>query len=156
MNGPQKIESLSKFYPSFRISQNFLMGLRVSDFVSVSHIYAFLLSHYTFSPQAQILRCQSQRVIYHSPPIHVYNYIIHVCTQCKHALSSVCEFMWLNACRPANSLSFGRKSVSQYIPVSNDFVIMQFNNTHMDPQQRKPSLESLFPEAFPALSPISL
>ena len=49
VNGPQKNESLGKFYPSLGISQNFLMGLGVSDFVSVGHIiYAFLLSHYTF------------------------------------------------------------------------------------------------------------
>ena len=59
MNGPPKIESLGKFYPSLRISQNFLMGLGVSDFVSVIHICAFLLSHYTFSSRARILRCQS-------------------------------------------------------------------------------------------------
>ena len=62
VNGPPKIESLGKFYPSFGISQNFLMGLGVSDFVYVGHIYAFLLSHYTFSYRARILRCQSRRL----------------------------------------------------------------------------------------------
>ena len=40
-------ESLGKFYPSLGISQNLLMGLGVSDFVSVGHIYAFLLSRHT-------------------------------------------------------------------------------------------------------------
>ena len=59
VNGPPKTESLGKFYPSLGISQNFIMGLRVSDLVSVGHIYAFLLSHYTFSSRARILRCQS-------------------------------------------------------------------------------------------------
>ena len=62
MNGPPKIESLGKFYPSLGISQNFLMGLGVSDFVFVGYIYAFLLSHYTFSSRARILRCQSGRL----------------------------------------------------------------------------------------------
>ena len=62
VNGPPKNpESLGKFYPSLGISQNFLMGLGVSDFVSVGHINAFLLSPYTFSSQARILRCQSRR-----------------------------------------------------------------------------------------------
>ena len=50
VNGPPKIESLGKFYPSLGILQNFIMGLGVSDLVSVRHIYiyiyAFLLSHY--------------------------------------------------------------------------------------------------------------
>ena len=62
MNGPRKIKSLSKFYPSLGISHNFVKGLGVSDFVSVDHIYAFLLSHYIFSSWARILRCQSRRV----------------------------------------------------------------------------------------------
>ena len=58
MNGPPKNESLGKFYSSLGISHNLLiMGLGVSDFVSVGHIYAFLLSHYTFSSRARILRC---------------------------------------------------------------------------------------------------
>ena len=39
VNGPPKIESLGKFYPSLGISQNFLIGLGVSDFVPVGHIY---------------------------------------------------------------------------------------------------------------------
>ena len=56
------MRSLSKFYPSLEISQNLLMGLRVSDFVSVGHIFAFLSSHYTFSSRARILRCQSRHV----------------------------------------------------------------------------------------------
>ena len=38
VNGPPKNESLDKFYPSLGILQNLLMGLGVSDFVSVSHI----------------------------------------------------------------------------------------------------------------------
>ena len=37
-----KMRSLSKFYPSLEISHNLLMGLGVSDFVSVSHIFAIL------------------------------------------------------------------------------------------------------------------
>ena len=75
VNGPPKNESLGKFYPSLGISQNFLMGLGVSDFVSAGHIFAFLLSHYTFLARAQILRCQSRHLgksqIYHSPPLLV-------------------------------------------------------------------------------------
>ena len=38
LNGPLKRRSLGKFYPSLRISHNLLMGLGVSDFVSVGHI----------------------------------------------------------------------------------------------------------------------
>ena len=61
VNGPLRNESLGKFYPSLGILQNLLMGLRVSDFVSVGHIhvhvYAFLLSHYTF-----LSRCQSRHL----------------------------------------------------------------------------------------------
>ena len=74
VNGPLKNRSLGKFefYPSLGISAQ-LMGLEVSDFVSVGHIFSFLLSHNTFSSQARILRCQSQRLgesrIYHSPPL---------------------------------------------------------------------------------------
>ena len=40
------------------------MGVGVSDFVSVGHIFAFLSSNYTFSSRARILKCQSR--IYHS------------------------------------------------------------------------------------------
>ena len=40
-----KMRSHSKFYPSVGISHNLVMGLGVSDFVSVGHIYAFLSSH---------------------------------------------------------------------------------------------------------------
>ena len=68
-----KMRSLSKFHPSLEISHNLLMGLGVSDFVSVSHIYAFLSSHYTFPSRSRILKCQSRRLgdarIYHSPPL---------------------------------------------------------------------------------------
>ena len=39
------------------------MGLGVSDFVSIGHIFAFLSSHYTFSSQARILKCPSRRVL---------------------------------------------------------------------------------------------
>ena len=73
VKGPPKNESLRKFYPGLGISQNLLMGLGVSDFVSVNHKYAFLLSRYTFSSRARILRCQSRHLyesrIYHSPPL---------------------------------------------------------------------------------------
>ena len=67
-----KNEKSRQILPSLRISHNLLMGLRVSDFVSVGHIFAFLSSQYTFSSRAQILKCQSLRLgesqIYHSPP----------------------------------------------------------------------------------------
>ena len=43
-----KTRSLGKFYLSLEISQNLLMGLGVSDFVSVGHIFAFLSSNDTF------------------------------------------------------------------------------------------------------------
>ena len=43
----------------FRVKR---IGMTVSDFVSVSHIFAFLSSHYTFSSWTRILRCQSWRV----------------------------------------------------------------------------------------------
>ena len=52
------VRSLGKFYPSLGISHNLLMGLGVSDFVSVGHIVAILSSHYTFSSRAQILKRQ--------------------------------------------------------------------------------------------------
>ena len=45
VNGPLKNSCLIKFYPSLGISHNLLMGLGVSDFLSVGHIYAFLSSH---------------------------------------------------------------------------------------------------------------
>ena len=71
------MRSLDKFYPSLGISHNLLKGLGVSDFVSVSHIFAFPSSHYTFSSRARILKCQSQRLgesqIYHSPPLYCIN-----------------------------------------------------------------------------------
>ena len=55
------------------ISHKLLMGLGVSDFVSVGHIFAFLSSHYTFSSRARILESQSRRLgesrVYHSPPL---------------------------------------------------------------------------------------
>ena len=57
-----KMRILGKFYPSLEMSHNQLMGLGVSDFVFVCHIFAFLSSCYTFSSQAQILKCQSQLV----------------------------------------------------------------------------------------------
>ena len=67
--------SSEKFYPSLEISHNLLMGLRVSDFVSVSHIFAFLSSRYTFSSRTRILKCQfwhlGESRIYHSPPLEV-------------------------------------------------------------------------------------
>ena len=48
VNGPPKIESLANsIQVSSRISQNFLM-VSSRRFVSVGHIYAFLLSQYTF------------------------------------------------------------------------------------------------------------
>ena len=53
VNGPPKNESLGKFYPSLGILQYLLMGLGVSDFVSVGHI---------FLSWARISRCQSLRV----------------------------------------------------------------------------------------------
>ena len=43
VNGPPKIESLGKFYPSLGISQNFIKGLGVSDLVSVGHTYIYML-----------------------------------------------------------------------------------------------------------------
>ena len=63
---------------SLGISHNLLMGLGISDFESVGHIFAFLSSHYTFSSRTRILRCQSwclgESRIYYSPPLYVmYN-----------------------------------------------------------------------------------
>ena len=60
VNGPMKMRSLGKFYPSLGISHNLVMGLGVSDFASVGHIFAFLSSHYNFLSSSQILKCQSQ------------------------------------------------------------------------------------------------
>ena len=72
------MRSVGKFYPSLRISHNLLMGLGVSDFVSVSHIFAFLSSHYTFSSWAQILKNvrYGKSRIYHSPRLHMMLYIV--------------------------------------------------------------------------------
>ena len=73
VNGSLKNEKSRKFYPSLGISQHLLMGLGVSDFVFVGHIFAFLSSHYTFSSRARILKCQSERLgesrIYHLSPL---------------------------------------------------------------------------------------
>ena len=45
-NGPLKNEKSQQILTiSLEISHNLLMGLGVSDFVSVGHIYAFLSSH---------------------------------------------------------------------------------------------------------------
>ena len=63
VNGPMKNEKSWQILPlSFGISHNLLMGLRISDFVSVRHIFAFLSSHYSFSSRTRILRCQSRRL----------------------------------------------------------------------------------------------
>ena len=48
------MRSLDKLYPSLEISHNLLIVLGVSDFVSVSHIFAFLSSHYTFLSRAMM------------------------------------------------------------------------------------------------------
>ena len=70
-NGPLKNEKSRQILPSLGMSHNLLMGLGVSDFVSVGHIFAFLSSYYTFSSRTRILRCQSRRLgesrIHHSP-----------------------------------------------------------------------------------------
>ena len=67
------MRSLGKFYPSLGISHNLIMGLGVSDFVSVGHIVAFLSSHYTFWSRARILKRKSRRLgesrICHSLPL---------------------------------------------------------------------------------------
>ena len=82
MNGPLKNEESRQVLPILKISQNLLMGLGVSDFVSVGHIFAFLSSHNTFSSRAWILRCQSRRLgesrIYHSPPLLSRNRLFYV------------------------------------------------------------------------------
>ena len=68
-----KMRSLGKFSPTLGILHNLIMGLGVSHFVSVGHIFAFLSSHYTFSSWARILKCKSRGLgesqIYHSPPL---------------------------------------------------------------------------------------
>ena len=75
-NGPLKISANS--IQVLEISHNLLMGLGVSDFVSIGHIFAFLSSRYTFSSRARILKCQSRRLgesrIYHSPPLIFYSH----------------------------------------------------------------------------------
>ena len=53
-NGPLKNEKSRQILPSLGISHNLLMGLGVSDFVSVGHIFAFLSSYYTFSSRTRI------------------------------------------------------------------------------------------------------
>ena len=45
MNGPMKNEKSRQILPGLGISHNLVMGLEVSDFASVGHIYAFLSSH---------------------------------------------------------------------------------------------------------------
>ena len=50
------MRSLGKLYPSLGISHNLLMGLGVSDFVSVGHIFAFISSRYTFSSRARNIK----------------------------------------------------------------------------------------------------
>ena len=59
VNGP--LENFTQL--RLGISHNLLRGNGVSDFVSVSHIFAFLSSHYTFSSWARILRCHSSAVL---------------------------------------------------------------------------------------------
>ena len=57
---PLKNEKSGQILPSLRISHSLLMGLGVSDFGSVSHIFAFLSSHCIFLSQTRILKRQSQ------------------------------------------------------------------------------------------------
>ena len=59
MNGPLKNEKSGQILPSLRILHNLLMGLGVSDFGSVGHIFAFLSSHCIFSSRTRILKRQS-------------------------------------------------------------------------------------------------
>ena len=73
VNSPLKNRKSRQILPSLGISHNLLMGLGVSDFVSVGRIYAFLSSHSTFLSWSRILKCQSwcldESRIYHSPPL---------------------------------------------------------------------------------------
>ena len=72
------MRSLGKFYPGLKISYNLLMGLGVSDFLSVGHIFAFLSSHNTFSSWPRILKCQPRQVsdLTFATPISVFPIII--------------------------------------------------------------------------------
>ena len=74
MNGPLKNESRQILPKSQNLAQP-TNGLRISDFVSVCHIFAFLSSHCTFSSRTRILKCQSCHLgksrIYYSPPLLV-------------------------------------------------------------------------------------
>ena len=67
-----------------------LMGLGVSDFMSVGHIFAFLSSHHTFSSRAQILKCQSwclgEYRIYHLPPLRLYILTVHFSFETSYPL----------------------------------------------------------------------
>ena len=85
---------------------NILMGLGLSDLVFVGHIFAFLSGRYTFSSQAQILKCQSRHLsksrIYHSPPL-LYHHIYMYHLQCHHLLVYIQLFsIYMYTCRSVN------------------------------------------------------
>ena len=77
VNGPLKNEKSRQILSKSRNLAQPLMSLGVSEFVSVGHIFAFLLSHYTFSSRAWILKRQSRSLgesrIYQSPPLTLYH-----------------------------------------------------------------------------------
>ena len=76
------------------------MGLGVTNFVSVGHIFAILSSHNTFTPRPRILKHQSRRLgespIYHSPPL-LYN--------CFANSDQICIFHFSLGCPPLQSLT---------------------------------------------------
>ena len=97
-----KIRSHGKFYPSLGISHNLLMGLGVSDFVSAGHIQAFakfLSSHYTFSPQVRILKCQS-----HTWSCNDHFFILYYLVDPKGAVSQASE-CYAKILKPSKSSS---------------------------------------------------
>ena len=65
-----KMRSLGKFYPSLEISQNVLMGLGVSDFVSVAHIICFSIKSLHFFVSGSDFKIPISTILrfYHSPP----------------------------------------------------------------------------------------
>ena len=61
-NGPFKNEKVSENSTKSRNLAQPTNGSRSLRFAPVGHVFAFLSSHYAFSPRARILKRQSRRV----------------------------------------------------------------------------------------------
>ena len=76
------MKSLGKFYPSLEISHNLLMDLGVSDFVSVGHIYAFLIRSLNFSVSDFKIPVSASQQVSDLPFARLENFSFHEINCC--------------------------------------------------------------------------